>query len=226
MHFRRVFGVAALGSALAGSAFGSVQFFNSDVPADNATTRASWLSAAGVGTPAFLEDFESSALLNVNVSGVSGLLAGSLTITDTSTEGEAFVRNSSSYFGGSNPVGSQALAHNERQYLQLDFGAGGVDYVGGLDIDHGVTTVIVTYVGGGTSTHSLEGTGSSGDTAEFWGFFRNDMPRITRIEMDASGDGEWGVDNLEFGAAPVPEPATIALVGMALAAAARRRAKR
>lgn len=226
MNHLRVIGVLVLGSALASSACASVQFFNSSSPANNAATRASWLAAAGVGAPAFLEDFESSALLNTNVSGVSGVLAGSLTITDTSAAGAAYVRNSSTYFGGSNPVDSQALAHNELAYLRLDFGPNGVDYVGGLGLDHGDTGIIVTYVGGGTSTHSLEETGATGNTAEFWGFYRNDMPRITRIEMNASGDGEWGVDNIEFSATPVPEPGTVALVGLALAAAARRRAKR
>lgn len=219
-------GAMALGLALAGPGFASVQFFNADTPADNASTRAAWLAAAGVAAPDYLEDFESGALLNTNVSGVSGVLAGGLVVTDTSSDAEAYVRNSSTYFGGSNPVGGQSLAHNEHQYLQLDFGSGGVDYVGGLGLDHGATTIIVTYVGGATSTHSLELTGSSGDTAEFWGFYKNDMPRITRLQLDATGDGEWGIDNIEFSASPVPEPGTVALVGLALAAAARRRARR
>lgn len=54
------------------------------------------------------------------------------------------------------------------------------------------------------------------------------MPRITLIQLDASGDGRWGLDNIEYGqtaAAAVPEPAsaTLALLGGLLVGGARLR---
>lgn len=212
----------ALGCAVMGSASAAVMFFNSTTPAGNAAERATWMTAAGIGSPTYLEDFEAIAL-DTNVHGVT--LTGGLVITDTSGPAAAFVRGDSSFFGGSNPVGTRSLAHNELAYLQLDF-AGGVDYVGGLDIDHTGTGIIVTYSDSSTSTHTLEGTGVSGDSAEFWGFYRNDQPKIVRLQMNAAGDGEWGIDNIEFGPEPVPEPATMALVGFALGAVVRRRSRK
>jgi hypothetical protein len=68
---------------------------------------------------------------------------------------------------------------------------------------HDGTTGIVTFVGGGTAAISLDSTGLSGDTAEFFGIFRNDMPQITRIQLDASGDGSWAIDMIEYGLIPV-----------------------
>lgn len=53
--------------------------------------------------------------------------------------------------------------------------------------------------------------------AEFFGIFRNDMPAIVRVQLDASGDGLWAVDNLEYGGEPVPEPGTLALLGLGMA---------
>ncbi len=60
---------------------------------------------------------------------------------------------------------------------------------------------------------SFETTGSSGNTAEFFGIWRNNMPRITRIQLDASGDGMWGMDNIEYGT--VPEPGSLTLLAIA-----------
>lgn len=211
---------------LAGAvAFGTVSqaavlFYNSSSPTNNVATRATWLAAIGIGSPDLIEDFESIAL-DTNISGLTGLLAGGIVVTDTTSDGEAFVRGDSSYFGNSNPVGTRAVAHNEGAYLEIDFGAG-VDYVGGIDIDHTGTAMIVTYVGGATSNHSLESTSGSGDSGEFWAFYRNDMPRITRIQLNSSGDGEWGIDNLEF-SNPVPEPASLAALGVGILAVLRRR---
>lgn len=217
---RRVVMVALGLSGLAGAASATATFFNSDSVSGNAATRTSWLSAIGISAPDLIEDFE-SIQLDTNVSGVGGLLAGGMVVTDRSSAGAAYVRGPG-YYGGSNPVGTRSLAHNEQNSLELYFGPSGVNYVGGLDIDHTAGTVVVTYADNSTSTHTLETTIGSGNSAEFWGFYSNGGPFITKLNFDIGGDGAWGVDNIEF-SAPVPEPATMGLAALGLMAATRRR---
>jgi hypothetical protein len=63
----------------------------------------------------------------------------------------------------------------------------------------------------------LDGTGAGGNTGEFFGNIRNDMPRIIRVRVDASGDGRWDLDNIEYGVRVIvdgiPEPPTLLLAG-------------
>ncbi len=194
--------------------------FNSETYAGSAAKRLEWLNAIGIATPEYLVDFETDFTDGQNVSGQTGLFPGGLVITDTSAAHQATIRSSSAYFGGSNPVGTYALAHNELAYLELDFSARPVDYVAFRDIDQAGTTVVVTFVGGSTVKSSFETTATSGNSAEFYGIFRNDQPRIVKVQLDASGDGEWGIDNIEYGvkAVPrVPEPFTMILLGTGLA---------
>ena len=202
--------------------------FNSGSPAGNDAALADWLGAIGIteAEVEHFEDFESGFAEGQNISGVGGLLGGNLTITDTgSGTPAAILRGSSSYFGGSNPIGRLAVAHDEQPYLVLDFALRPVDYVAIQDIDHSGTGVVVHFEGGTTDTASFETTATGGNSAEFFGIYRGDQPRITRIEFDASGDREWGIDNLRYGI--VPEPATLGLVGLgSLGVLLRRRRNR
>ncbi|MBN1845619.1 MAG: hypothetical protein JW810_08050 [Sedimentisphaerales bacterium] len=167
--------------------------------------RAAWLADVGIAAEQveFLVDFESGLSEGQNVSGVAGLFPGGLVIWDTSSSAAAVIRSSSTYFGGSVPEGIFAVAQNERPYLELDFSARPVDYISFQDIDHSGTQVIVDFVGGGSSSFQIETTATSGSSAEFVGIYRNDMPRIQRIRLDATGDNEWGIDNIRYGAFPV-----------------------
>lgn len=172
--------------------------------ANYSTANASYLLwLADIGKAAdqvqYTVDFETGFTAGQNVSGVSGLFPGGLVITDTGSAHSAKVQSSSTYFGGSKPVGSFALAHNESAYLELDFRANPVDYVSFRDIDHTGTSVIVHFTDGTTANTSFETTTGSGDNAEFFGIYRNDMPRITRVQLNATGDGEWGIDNIMYG---------------------------
>jgi hypothetical protein len=200
--------------------------FDSSDPAFNGATRSAWLAAIGIGSPENLVDFESGFANNQNISGVSALFPDGLVIRDTSVAGAAIVRSGASVINGNNPVGVFAVTQGELPYLVLDFSARPVDYVGFQDIDHAGTSGIISFTGGSTLNFVLEGA----QAAEFFGIFRNDMPTITMIRLDASGDGRWGVDNIEYGAAeeipPVPEPATLVLVGTGLAGALRRARRR
>jgi hypothetical protein len=202
--------LVALGTTQARAEF---QLFNSLTPADNASTRASWLAAAGIATPQYLVDFEAGFANNQNISGVAGLLPGGLVISDTSDAHAAIIRTGATAIGGSSPVGAFAVTQNEAPYLVLDFSASPVDYVAAFDIDQAGTVGIVTFVGGATANFTLETTGNGANTAEFFGLFRNDRPQITRVQFDASGDGLWGLDNIQYGPAAVPEPASLAMLG-------------
>jgi hypothetical protein len=217
--------VVAVGlMAVVGAAQAGVYLVNSDAPSGNAAALNAWLSQIGC-PPEFLEDFETGFTVGQNLSGVAGLLPGELVIRDTGPgTPSAAVQSSSTWFGGSNPIGTYAVAHDEQAYLELDFSARPVDYVSLYDIDHTGMDVTITFVGGGTASTHLETTGGSGDSAEFFGAYRNDQPRMTRLQLDASGDGRWGIDNLRYGL--VPEPATLALVALGgLGMLLRRRPK-
>ncbi len=206
------------------AAFAALQTFNSP-GTDIDATREAWLLASGIASVQHEVDFEAGFSDGQDVSGLTGLFPGGLVITDTSSAGSARIEGTAGGIGGSNPVGGFALEHNERAYLALDFSAAPIDYLAFRDIDHTGTQVVVTFVGGGTTTTSFDGTAVSGDSAEFFGLFRNDMPRITRIEMDAGGDGAWAIDNLEYGVSTVPLPGAAWLLGGAFGAllAKRRR---
>jgi hypothetical protein len=207
-HLRHL--LAPLAALLASPAVAQVLIFNSPVPATNKATRADWLAATGIVTPEYLVDFESGFTDNENISGVSGLFPAGFVITDTSGANAAIIKSGAGSIKGSNPVGNFAVTQNELPYLRLDFTAFPVDYVAFQDIDTAGTTGIVELEGGATVNVSFGTTPGTGDSAEFLGFFRNDQPRITAILLDASGDGLWGIDNIEYGRA-APEPGTCAL---------------
>jgi hypothetical protein len=189
--------VAVLAAVAAGVARADPETFNSASPAENAQTRAMWLAACGIQVPQHLVDFETGFADGENITGVGGLFPAGLVITDTSPDMEAIV--TSGTMGGSNPIGVYALSHHEKPYLELDFSASPVDFVALQDIDTAGTTIVLTFADDTTFTFSIETTATGGDSAEFVGVWRNDMPPIARVEMDASGDGTWGIDNIEYG---------------------------
>ena len=203
------------------SASGAILTFNSSSPANNNTTRLNWLNAAGIVAPQHLVDFEVGFANNQNISGVGGLFPANLVISDTSNANAAIIRSGAGVINGSNPVGTYSVTQNELPFLELDFSLNPVDYIAFQDIDHTGTNGIVTFVGGGTANISFETTGAGGNSAEFFGIFRNDMPRITLVQLDSSGDGRWGIDTLEYGL--VPEPASLGILVISGLAMIRRR---
>ncbi|CAG0951863.1 hypothetical protein PHYC_00241 [Phycisphaerales bacterium] len=183
----------------AGAANAEIIVRNSPSASGNDTTRATWLADVGISLDQVknIVDFEAGFVINQNVSGVAGLFPDGLVITDTSPAHEAIVRTTG--FGGSNPVGTMSLAHNEQPFLELEFPMPGVDYLSLQDIDHTGTAFIVHFADGTQHLFSVEGTSTGGNSAEFVGIWRNDRPGIVRIQMDADGDGHWGIDSIMYG---------------------------
>ena len=205
-----------LSVCMAGFSGAAMTTFESPDAAGNEAARNNWLAEIGTTIPQFLVDFETGFVQGQNVSGDTGLFPGGLVITDTSNAGSAKISGLSSDFGGSNPVGSFSLAHNEEQYLELSF-SNPVNYIAFQAFDHYINTNgIVTFVGGGTETFTLD-RARTNEGAEFFGIYNNDMPLILSVELDADGDGEWGIDTIEYGS-PVPIPSALWLLGSGLIA--------
>lgn len=181
--------------------------------------RNAWLAASGILSPDYLENFESYAV----GSSLSGSpLIGGLTMTDLTSPATATVQTSASFFGGSLPVG-KGLALKEDHTIRFDF-LTPTSYLGMLTLDDGGSDVRV-YLEDSTwvDFNNLDTAGSSGANAEFLGFFSNG-PKIIRLDyFSEGGDGEWGVDNVEFAA--VPEPGLLLAAGAGAALIMRRRRK-
>ncbi|MBX3380023.1 MAG: hypothetical protein KF805_07995 [Phycisphaeraceae bacterium] len=193
----RLFQVGVTLSITASTCTAAIITRNASAPADVAATRAQWLADCGVAAPSFLVDFESGFSNGQNISAVTGLFPGGMVITDSSSAHNAIIRTAGG-IGGSSPNGNFGVSQNEQPYLELSWPEPGVDGVGFADIDHTGTNIFVDFSGGGTAQFSIETTGSGGRIGEFVGIWRNDMPRIIRLRMDSSGDGTWGIDDIQW----------------------------
>ncbi len=207
----RCLAVSAIALGPMGTASAQTQIFNSTTTAGNNTAQASWLAASGIGSPAHLVDFESGFTNGQNIDDVTGLFPLSMVVRATAAATPATIKSGAGSIAGSSPIDTFALTHNESAFLEFDFTANPVDYLGFYDIDHTGAVGTLFFVGGGTQSISLD----QSQAGEFWGVWRNNQPRIQRIQLDASGDGTWGVDNIQYGtldATAVPEPASIFLL--------------
>jgi len=191
-------GVVAVMACSIASADGDIVVRNaaSSNATDIAERRAEWLADCGVVTPTHVVDFESGFVDGQNVSGVPDLFPGGLIITDSSSTHVADVRTGA-VFGGSRPNGHFGLRHNEKPYLEMSFPSG-VDGFCLSDIDHTGVNFILHHADGSTSEFAVEGTSTGGVSGELIGVWRNDRAPILRVQMDASGDGPWGIDDIMF----------------------------
>jgi hypothetical protein len=142
-----------------------------------------------------------------NVSGVAGLFPGGLVVREVFPSGsgltpQAIIQQGPGSIDLSNPVGEFALGHTPREGsdLVLDFSGRLVDYVSFQDIDtDGDNSLIeITFADNSTAVYRPDDTLALGNSAEFLGFFRNDLPPIRQLRFDFSGL-TWGLDNIEYG---------------------------
>jgi len=220
-------------SALSASA--APLIFNSTSSANNASTRAAWLSTVGITSGATLIDFESGFTNGQDIAGQS--LAGGLVVRDLVgdlTPG-AFVRSGTGVVGGSNPIDSFALTH-DNDTLRLDFSAAPINYLGFFDIDQTgfggfdqvigsrrytfVENSIITFMDGSTYQFgALDSncTGTHLNSAEFYGLYFG-KKTVKWVDLDTGGgDNIWVLDNLEFGRTALPDAgSTFALFGLGL----------
>ena len=199
------------------SAFAQVTIFNSANLGNNTATRDAWLTAAGIVNSEVFEDFESYA---VGTSMNGAPLLGGLTITDTHASPYATVQSAASFFGTTQPFGN-GLAMKENHMYRFDF-AVPTQYVGLIDLDDSGSDIRVILTDNSfVDFPNLDGTSGSGQTGEFLGFVSTGAA-IARIEYASDGgDGEWGVDSVEYAA--VPEPTSMLALGSGLLLLARRR---
>ncbi|MBX3096920.1 MAG: PEP-CTERM sorting domain-containing protein [Fimbriimonadaceae bacterium] len=205
------------GLLVMGGAMAQVTIYNSPNVAGNVAMRDSWLLAAGIASPMFTENFESYAI-GTDLNGMP--LIGGATWTDTNSVPSVTVQSSSAFFGGSIPTG-QGLALFENRTFTVALSAP-TSYIAFYDIDDGGTDVRVllqdnTFV----DFNNLDSTAVGGDSGEFLGFHSAGSPIVGLSILGDGGDGEWGIDNLQYGA--VPEPATVIALGVGALALLRRR---
>ncbi len=190
---------------LLGSARADFITYNSPNTDQNGAARNGWLRAIGIEDPQHRIDFESGFVDGQNLSNQVGLFPGRLSIRDTSTRDRAIVESGPGSVSLSNPVGNFALTWegNLFEYLELDFSGAPVDYVGWQDIDTTSNNSLISiYFEDGTYTNFRpDDTYTTGDSAEFLGFFRNNLPQIKKVRLNLSGD-LYGIDNIEYGHLP------------------------
>lgn len=178
--------------------YGTAIVRNADNPGDNPYQQQLFLADIGV-TPEFRVGFESGFTEGQNLKGVTNLFPGGLVFYHTDAAVPITVTSQKSLLGGSYPVGIYCLRSTEKPWLLMDFSARPVDYVSFMDIDHTASSVQVVFADNRYTSYALDTTGAGGNSAEFWGVFRNDMPRIKQIYIDPSGAAGWGLDDIQYG---------------------------
>jgi VCBS repeat-containing protein len=188
---------------------------------DMSGKRGDWLSSLAITSPEVTIDFESGFSQDEVVLG--NLLDGGLTIT--SPNGYGYVTSQSSDMGGSSPIGTYALAVDEGDSYSFSF-TSAINYFAFYILDNGETDLTVNYQDGTTEEVTIGVSGASGLNGTFLGMIFDKSVTSLYIPNVKGGDGEVGIDNIEFGnVAPVPIPSAIVLFGSGLIGFAFRSGK-
>ncbi|MCK4999518.1 MAG: PEP-CTERM sorting domain-containing protein [Anaerohalosphaera sp.] len=178
--------------------------------------RSQWLLDIGIAAPDTTLDFESGFSQDQNILNVG--LAGGLTVSSTS--GYAYVTNSSSDTGGSLPIGTYGVAIDEGDNYTFSFSSQ-ITYFAFYMYDQGTTGMNINYADGTSETVTIPPSGASGLNGKFMGLVSDKNIASLYIPRVNGGDGEVGMDNLEFGY--VPEPASLTLMSLGVLTLIRRK---
>jgi len=170
--------------------------FNAMTADENEAIRQDWLNQIQIVDPQFSIDFEDSFSDGQDIA--KEPLSGGLKMT--SEDSSIIITNNSGLLGSSQPVGILSASFAENTLVTLDFSANPVAYVSFVEIDTLGATYTITLDDDESIVVKGETTASSGESAEFVGFYSDDNRKITQITMTSEvGDNEWGIDSLLFG---------------------------
>lgn len=176
------------------------------------STRSAWLDSLGISHPDTTIDFETDFSDGQNILGAA--LPGGLVIN--SDAGYAFVTDNPGDLGSSLPIGTYALAVDEGDNYTFDFSSP-IAYFGFYMMDNAPTDLEIHYADGSPfATTSIPHGGGGGHQGAFFALTFDLLVSSLYIPNVEGGDGEVGIDNIEFGATPVPVPATMLLLGSGL----------
>ncbi|WP_425100371.1 hypothetical protein [Tropicibacter sp. S64] len=198
-------------------------------PSGNVAAYTLRLGTAQIAAPQYVLDFETGYAGGQEIDGTIGY--GGLHIAGIGVGGgPAKIETGAGTIGGSDPIGSYALEladdgpFSGLTVLSLTFESA-LAYLSFYMIDSPVR--LIDY---GSGSQTMDGTGGSGNVAEFRGFVFSPSESVTKVSFpfdDFGADG-WGIDSIAWGyvTAAVPLPATLPMLVAALfpgLALARRR---
>jgi hypothetical protein len=188
--------IGMMGMSSLGGALGQLTVFDALEGSENETTREEWLEASRIAEPEFLVNFEDGFSANENINKVS--LSGQVAFN--SSDNSSLIAENATLLGGSLPIDNFAVAFDEDATVVIDFRENPVSFLSLLEIDALGSFFTVTFDDDSTATYKGDTTLSSGDSAEFIGFVAAEDLKIIEVAITPEvGDGEWGIDNLEFG---------------------------
>ena len=181
-----------------------------------------YLNSNGITSPAYIVDFETGFTNGQNVDGHT--FDGGLVINTTGTGNDATIVKGAGSVGGSNPIGQYAVIYYDAKgTMELDF-TNPINYLSFYDIDHPVGPALtITYADSSQYPPFILDDSYqflSNNTAEFFGLYSDKL--ITHLSFSLLseaplGDGKLGIDNIQYGAAPVvPIPAAFLLLASGL----------
>jgi hypothetical protein len=198
-------------------------YFNSLSYSGSPSMESDWLAylnSKGITSPAYIVGFETGFTNGQNIDGYA--FDGGLVIDTTGTGNDATIVKGAGSVGGSNPIGQYAVIYYDgKGTMELNF-TSPINYLSFYDIDHPVGPILtITYADSSKDTLTLDNSYQllSKNTAEFFGLYSD--KEITHLSFSLLseaplGDGKLGIDNIQYGAAPVPVPAGFLLLASGL----------
>lgn len=180
------------------------------------TVRSQWLADVGVVSPDTTLDFEAGFDQDQNI--LNTALTGGLTIS-SADGGYAYVTNDKNDTGGSYSIGT-GVAIDEDDSYTFAFSSN-ITYFAFYMYDQSSTNLNINYADGTSEQVSIPAGGAGGYNGAFFALVSYKDISSLYIPNVNGGDGEVGMDNIEFGY--VPEPASLTIMSVGLLALTRKK---